>query len=164
MAGYVQGGRLNVTQQRERITGTLERIARLHRVAGHMALEDFDRVEFLLVADPPDEGDVNRPTVKVAVKVEQKYLEQRCSVIEHRAAAEARNPVMTFPRDLNAHRVDAVLETARGSELQIGRRKTQLATALVAMDDLAGNEPGRAQQLGRLDDPSRRKRRTHRTG
>src|ERR1700750_1879925 len=114
MAGYVQGGRLKVTQKWERISGTLERIARLRRVAGHMALEGFDRVELLLVANPPDEGDVDRLTVEIAVKVEQKYLEQRCSVIEHRPAAEARNPVMTVPLDLHAHPVDALLEPAGG--------------------------------------------------
>src|SRR5262245_14019791 len=115
------------------------------------------------MADPPDEGDIDRLTVKVAVKVEQKYLEQGRSVVEHRAAAEARNPIMALSRNLNAHRINAMLETARGSELQIGRRKTQLATALVAMDHLAGDEPGRAQQFGRFDDPSRRKCCTHRT-
>ena len=32
------------------------------------------------------------------------------------------------------------------------------------MDDFAGHEPGRTQQFGRLDDPARRKRRTHRAG
>src|SRR5262249_38192985 len=110
------------------------------------------------MADPPDEGDIDRLTVKVAVEVEQKYLEQRCSVVEHRAAAEARNPLMALSRDGNAHRVDAMLEATRGAELQIGRWKTQLATALFPMDHLAGNKPGRAQQFGRLDDPSRSKR------
>ena len=77
-----------------------------------MALEGFDRVEFLLVADPADEGDIDRLPVKVAVKIEQEDLEQRCAVIEHRAAAEARDAVMAFARDVDAHRIDAVLETA----------------------------------------------------
>ena len=110
------------------------------------------------MADPPDEGDIGRLTVKVGVKVEQKYLEQGRSIVEHRAAAEARDPIMAFSRYVNAHRVNAMLETAGGAELQIGRRKTQLATALFAVDHLAGDKPGRTQQLGRLDDPSRRKR------
>src|SRR5262249_45594341 len=110
------------------------------------------------MADPPDEGDISRLTVKLAVKVEQKYLEQGRSIVEHRAAAEARDPIMALPGYVNALRVKAMLETAGGAELQIGRRKPQPATALFAVDPHAGDEPGRAQQLARPDDPSCRKR------
>src|SRR5215470_184454 len=99
------------------------------------------------MADPPDEGDIDRLTVKVAVKVEQIYLEQGRSVVEHRAAAEARNPVMALSRNVNAHRVNAMLETARGSELQIGRRKTLLATALISMENVDEDKPGRSEQF-----------------
>ena len=58
--------------------------------------------EFLLVADPADEGgDVDRLAVEVAVEVEQKYQERR-AVLEHRAHPEIRHPVM-LAGDADAH-------------------------------------------------------------
>src|SRR5262249_35436016 len=109
------------------------------------------------MADPPDEGDIDRLTVKVAVKVEQKYLEQGRSVVEHRAAAEARNPIMPLPRNPTPPRINPMFEPARGSELQVARRKPQPAPALAPMHPRGEDDPGRAQQFGPSDAPSRRK-------
>ena len=71
---------------------------------------------------------------------------------------------MALAADADAHRVDAVLEAAGRIELEIGGGKAELAPALVAVDDLAGGEPGRAQQLGRLHHLALAERRAHRAG
>jgi hypothetical protein len=64
----------------------------------------------------------------------------------------------------HAHRVDAVAEPAGGIEPQVGGRIAELAAALVAVHDLAADEPGIAQQVGRLPDVPRRQRPADRTG
>jgi len=52
--------------------------------------------------------------------------------------------------EADAHRVDAVLEAARGIELEVGGGKAEFAAALGAVDDLDGDEPRRAQEFGRF--------------
>src|ERR1035441_245581 len=62
--------RSNLPQQRERLAGAVERVAGLDAVRQDVALERLDRREFLLVADPADEGDVDDLAVEVTVEVE----------------------------------------------------------------------------------------------
>ena len=69
-------------------------------------------VELLLVADPADQGDVDRLPVEVAVEVEQEHFEQRRAVVERRPAAEIGDAVIAHVADADAHRIDAVLEPA----------------------------------------------------
>src|SRR5262245_589544 len=89
------------------------------------------------------------------------HLEQRRAVVEHRPAAEAGDAVMTHARDIGTHCVDAVLEAARGIELEIGGRKAELAAALFAVNDLTGDEPRGAKELGCLYHPARGECRAH---
>src|SRR5262245_26873857 len=89
------------------------------------------------------------------------HFEQRRAVVEHRPTAEAGNAVMTHAGNIGTHRIDAVLEAARGIEFQVGGRKAELAAALFAVNDFAGDEPGRAKKLGCLHHPARRKCRAH---
>src|SRR5262245_38811676 len=92
------------------------------------------------------------------------HLEQRRAVVEHRPAAEAGNAVVTHAGDIDTHGVDAVLEAAGGIELQVGGRKAELAAALLAMNDLAGDKPRGAKELGRLHHSARRERRADGAG
>src|SRR5690242_17180656 len=110
-----------------------------------MALERLDRFEFLLLSNPSDEGDIDRLAVEVVIEVEEIHLEQRRAVVEHRPAAEAGNAVMTDAGDIDAHRIDAVLEPAGGIQLQIGGREAELTAALVAVNDLARDKPRGAE-------------------
>src|SRR5471030_1929705 len=57
--------KLNLPQHRKRVAGAFERVAGLTCVGHHVALEGFDRSEFLLMADPADEGDVDRLPIQV---------------------------------------------------------------------------------------------------
>src|SRR6185437_9485030 len=102
----------NLPQHRESLARPLERIAGLRAVGHHLALEHIDRFEFLLVADPADEGDVDRPAIEVAVEVEQEHFQEGRAGVEHRPHAEAGDAVMAFAADCDAHGVDAVLEAA----------------------------------------------------
>ena len=61
-----------------------------HRPSCHQRV---DAVEFQLVADEGDEGDVELGAVEVALEVEQEDFEQRRAVVEGRAAAETRDAV-----------------------------------------------------------------------
>src|SRR6185437_10415407 len=102
--------------------------------------------------------------IEVAVEVEQEHFQQRRASVEHRPHAEAGDAVMAFAADANAHRVDAVLETASRIEFDVGGRKAKIAPALVAVDHFAGDEPGRAEQLGGLHHLALAERRAHRAG
>ncbi len=104
------------------------------------------RVELELVPDPVDEGDVDRLAVEVAGEIEQEHFEQHGADVEHRPAAEARDPVVAAPADADAHRVDAVAQPAGRIEPQVGGRIAELAPALVAVHDLAADEPGIAER------------------
>src|SRR6185437_9642217 len=154
----------NLPQHRENLAGALERIAGLRAVAHHLALEHIDRFEFLLVADPPDEGDVDRPAIEVAVEVEQEHFQEGRAVVEHRPHAEAGDAIMALAADANAHGIDAVLETASRIELDVGGRKAKIAPAFFPVDHFAGDEPGRAEQLGGLHHLALAERRAHRAG
>src|SRR5262249_59599413 len=88
-----------------------------------------DRVEGELRPYPMDERDVEGRTVDVAREVEQKDLEQHRAGIEHRPAAEVRDPVVALAPDPDPNRVDAMFERTGGIEPQIGGRETELAPA-----------------------------------
>ena len=103
-----------------------------------------------LVPDPVDEGDVDLAAVEVAGEIEQEDFEQHGADVEHRPAAEARDPVVAAIADADAHRVDAVAQPAGRIEPQVGGRIAELAPALVAVHDLAADEPGIAEELVRL--------------
>ena len=115
-----------------------------------MLLERLDRFEFLLVADPADESDIDRAPVEVAVEIEQEDLQQRRTIIEHRPDPEAGDAVVAHVANADAHRIDAVLEPAGWVEPEIGGGKAELAPALVAVDHVPRDEPRRAEELGRL--------------
>src|ERR1035437_9205723 len=90
---------LNLPQLRNRLAGALERVAGLAGVGQHVALEGLDRCELLLVANPAEEGDVERLPVQVAVEVEQEHLKQRRAIVERRPPAEIRDAVITHVAD-----------------------------------------------------------------
>ena len=96
------------------------------------------------------------------------HFEQRRALAERRAAAEARDPVARLSADAGAHGVDAVLEPAFRVEPEIGGRIAERSAAPVARNDRAGDEPGMADELRRLDHAARGERgadraRGHRT-
>src|SRR5881227_3972008 len=86
------------------------------------------------------------------------HLEERRAVIEGRARAEARDPIADQSTDPDAHRVDAMLQPAIGVERNIRGRKSKVAPALVALNDLACREPRIAEEFGRFDHAAFRKR------
>src|SRR5438270_556926 len=106
------------------------------------------RIEFQLRPDPANERDIERRTVEVAGKIEHMHFEQRCAVIEGRARAEARYAMTDETTDAHAHRVDTVLQPAIRIECDIGRRKSEIASAFVARHHRAGREPWIAEQFG----------------
>jgi hypothetical protein len=57
-----------------------------------------------------------------------------------------------------------MLEAAGWAEFEVRGRKTELAPALVAVNDLTGNEPGPSQKFRRLHDPPGRKCGAHCAG
>ena len=63
--------------------------------------------------------------------------------------------------DAHAHGVDAVPQAAVGIEPQVGGGIAELASALVAVHDLAADEPGIAEQIVRLADVALGERRTN---
>ena len=68
MVGTARGRRLwvptwDIAQLWKRVARALERVTRLRAVGDHMALECVDRSEFLLVAYPADDGDVDLPAI-----------------------------------------------------------------------------------------------------
>src|SRR5215217_4100394 len=67
--------------------------ARPGAVVIHLAYQRLDGVEFQLVTDETDEGDVEHSAIEVALEVEQEHFEQRRAIVEGRAAAEARNRI-----------------------------------------------------------------------
>src|SRR5262249_2284441 len=130
----------------------------------HLAPERLNRLEFLLVTDPAYEGDINGLPVQVGVEVEQEHFEQGRAIIEHWAAAEARHAILTLAADIGPHGINAMLEVAGRIEPEIGSGKAEITPALIAMDDLAGHKPRRAQQLRRLYNPAGRKCRAYCAG
>ena len=122
----------------------------LRRVGHHVALEVIDRGEFQFGPDPADDGDIDALAVEVAVEIEQEHFQQRRAGVEHRPYAETGDAVIALAGDRHPHRIDAVLEAAGRVEPDIGSGEAEFAAALFAVDDLAGNEPGRAEKLGRF--------------
>src|SRR5581483_9483796 len=83
-----------------------------------------------------------------------KYLEQCRTIVEGRAAAIIGDAIEAPLAEADAHRIDAVPETAIPVEPDIGGGVAEIAAALVAMDDLAANEPRPPQHGCRLVDLS----------
>ena len=111
----------------------------IHDVAWLQERHDWPRLKAVVMVES---------TREIAGKIEQKGFEQHAPIVEHRAAAEIRDAVIAPSLDLNAHRVDAVPQRAGGIEAEIGGRKAKLASAFVAVDHFAGNEPRKAEQGG----------------
>src|SRR5204863_1977802 len=107
----------------------------------HLAYQRFDGVEFQLVPDETDEGDVEHGAIEVALEVEHEHFEQRRAVIKSRTAAEARDRVephlVVSLAAADPHGIDAVLEAAILVEADIGGGVAEIAAALLAMDHLA---------------------------
>src|SRR5262249_52584679 len=71
-------------------------------------------------------------------------------------APEACDAVVALAPDADAHRIDAVSQLAGRVKPQIGGRIAELAAALVAMHNLAADEPRIAERARRLLDMARR--------
>src|SRR5712692_10163681 len=56
----------------------------------HLAHQLFHAVERQFVADKGDEGDVQRRSIEIALEIEQEDFQQRCAIVEGRAAAKTR--------------------------------------------------------------------------
>src|SRR6202161_419965 len=111
----------------------------------HLLDQRLGRREAPLAAQTPNNPQARRLAVEVAVEVEQVGLDQLAAPgLERRAHADAdrgRAPV-------GEARVDAVARTdERVIGHEVGRRKAERAPALVAVDDLAAELEGRAEQL-----------------
>src|ERR1700692_46765 len=115
-------------------------------------------IELQFVADEADEGDIERCAIEIAAEVEQEHFEQRRAIIEGRAAAEARHAIEPLGTAADPHRIDAVLEAAILVEADIGGGIAEIAAAFLAMEHLAGNEPGPAQHRGGVLDLALRER------
>src|SRR6185312_6787141 len=113
----------------------------------HAANEIIDRRKHLFLPDPVDKRDIDGLPVEVAGKIEQENFEQHRAAVEHRPSPEARDPVMPPAADPDAHRIDAVAQSAARVEFEIRGRETEFAAALVAMNHLARDEPGEAEEF-----------------
>src|SRR6202453_1670631 len=118
----------------------------------HLAYERVQAVELQFLAEESDEGDVEAAAINVALEVEQEDFQQRRAIVEGRTPAKTRDPVEAPVAQADAHRIDAVLEAAILVEPDIGGRVAEVATAVLAMEDFAVNEPRAAQHRGRLFD------------
>src|SRR5215218_1918273 len=133
-------------------------LAGLVDVAAHLLDKRLDRLEALLAAQPLEELDAQVAAVQVAVVVEQVGLDQLAATGDkHRPYADIRGRRVRPPvGGGGAARVHAVA----GRHVALGRdevrgREAQLAAALVALDDLAGDRERRAEQpVGVLDRPA----------
>ena len=129
-----------------------QRGARDAAVLVHAPHQIVDGIELHLRPDPFDERHVDRLSVEIAGKIEQEDFEQHGADVEHRAAAETRDAVMPASADVDAHGIDSMPEPAGRIEPQIGGGIAELAPALVAVHDFAGNEPRKAEHLGGVGD------------
>src|SRR5262249_21057200 len=102
--------------------------------------------------------------VEVAGKIEQENFEQHRALVEHRPPSEARHAVVAAPAHVRPHRVDAVTEAAAGIEPNIRGGIAEIASALVAVDDLGAYEPGIAEEGVCFRNPPGGKRRADRSG
>src|SRR5829696_5262605 len=94
------------------------------RILVHAGDERLGAREALLGADPVHELDVQTAAIEVAGEVEQVDLEQRRTIVEGRAAAEARDAAIDLARcDGGPDRVDAVPQPALVGEADVGGRK-----------------------------------------
>src|SRR5215510_15339118 len=95
--GQGRRGGLDRTQRRERARDLRQCGARDAAVLVHAPYQILDGFEFQLRPDPLEEGDVDRLSIKVAGKIEQEYFEQHRADVEHRAAAEAGDAIVSAP-------------------------------------------------------------------
>src|SRR5882757_2732355 len=132
--------------------------ARGGAVVIHLAYQRLNGVEFQLVANETDEGDVEDVAVEVALEIEQEHFEQRRAIVEGRATAVAGDTIDARGPAADPHRIDAVLERAVLVEADIGGGIAEIAAAPFAMDHLAGDEPWPAQHGGGVSDLAFRER------
>src|SRR3569833_4101548 len=115
----------------------------------HLPDQGRDAVEFQLVAQIFDEGDVERLAVEVGVEIEQEDFEQRWAVVEGRPPAIARNPIESLrvaaTAESDAHCVNTVPESDMRIEPDVGGRIAEVASALLSVDHGAAHEPRAAQ-------------------
>ncbi len=112
----------------------------------HLPDQRFDALELQFVPQEGDKGDVQPGAVEVALEIEQKHLEQGGAVVEGGAAAEACHAVEALSAASDPDRIDAVSQPAGRIEPDIRGRVAEIAPTLVAMGDLAADEPGPAEQ------------------
>src|SRR5579872_1124436 len=124
----------------------------------HLVDQRLDRIEFQFLAQESDESDIETAPIEVVVEIEQENLKERRAIIKGRTAAKTGDAVKTPLAETDAHRIDAVLETAILVEPDIGGGIAEVAAAFFAMDDLAGDEPRAAQHRGCFIDLSLGKR------
>src|SRR3954463_10108710 len=141
--------------RQRRVAGSSRDRPSLVDVAAHLVDERFDRVEALLTAQPLEELEAQRLAVEVAVEVEQERLDELAPARdEHGPYADVRRRRVDAPRrDRRAARVHAVPRRhVPVLRQEVRRREAELAPALVAVHDLAGDRERRAEQLvGVLD-------------
>src|SRR5262245_41058177 len=109
---------------------------RLRFVASHLYGQRFGALESLLVAQLPDELDVESPAIEIGIEIEQVRLEQQLASAQRRPRAEARDarqPACTGARDAN--REDAVDRAHLAAERHVRGRIAKRAPETLSAND-----------------------------
>src|SRR5579883_1462484 len=115
----------------------------------HLLNERSRRLEFHLGSDPIDELNLDLMAVKIAGEIEEKGLKKRLAIVESRSAAIACYAAINFWPCDDADGVNAVAQAAAWVRQKIDSWKTERAAEFLALDYLAYNGIGAAQQARR---------------
>src|SRR6516162_2162329 len=156
----------DIPEPRKHLRLSGEHGSRLVAVIVHLVDQRLCAVELQFLADEADEGDVEHLAVKIVLEIEQEDFKQRRAIVEGRASSETCYAVdaRISPLAADPHSVDAMPQPAIVVEADIGRGIAELAAALLAMDHLSGDEPGRTEHGGCLRDLAFGKRGADRAG
>ena len=104
------------------------------------AISEAIELKLALVADALNELDLHFAPVEVSTEIEEMNFEQwRAGLLDRRTGAKARNSWKSAPVNSRHDRVDSVGEPVRRPERDIGRRNTERASKVLAVNDPVSN-------------------------
>lgn len=122
---------------------------RLFAVNVHLRAKRLGALECFVIAQEINHIDADFLTIKIAVKIEQKCLQDGNAVIEARARAKIRRSIKAPLARMYAHRVYAVLQGKPVRHGYISSGKSKPGPPLVTANDLTRQPPPVAKVLRR---------------
>ena len=119
----------------------LQDCARGRAILVHLRLQRLSRAKLSVCAQEGNEFDFDVVAVKIAIKIEQEYLQHRLAIVEGRSGAEIGCRKVALPVVVDEHRIDAITQSRSARQGHVRGRVTKAGSSLGSSNDLTGQAP-----------------------